>query len=351
MTHGSEDERRKMSVKDKQPLLKVKNLKTYFFTEDGVVKAVDGVNFDVYPGETLGIVGESGCGKSVTSLSIMRLLDEKGKIVDGEVIFEGKDLLKLSEEEMREIRGNDIAMIFQEPMVALNPVYTVGDQIMEAIILHQKVGKDEARKIAIDMLKKVGIPEPEKRVDEYPHELSGGMRQRAMIAMALSCHPKLLIADEPTTALDVTIQAQILELMKQLQRDLGMAIIMITHDLGVIAEISDRVAVMYAGKIVEYADVKVLFKDPKHPYTWALMNSIPRLDIEQERLFSIPGIVPDALHFPSGCKFHPRCEFATEKCKSEEPELIEVGSNHFAACWNIEKLEAAKDSVRVGENR
>jgi len=338
-------------VKDKQPLLKVKNLKTYFFTEDGVVKAVDGVNFDVYPGETLGIVGESGCGKSVTSLSIMRLLDEKGKIVDGEVIFEGKDLLKLSEEEMREIRGNDIAMIFQEPMVALNPVYTVGDQIMEAIILHQKVGKDEARKIAIDMLKKVGIPEPEKRVDEYPHELSGGMRQRAMIAMALSCHPKLLIADEPTTALDVTIQAQILELMKQLQRDLGMAIIMITHDLGVIAEISDRVAVMYAGKIVEYADVKVLFKDPKHPYTWALMNSIPRLDIEQERLFSIPGIVPDALHFPSGCKFHPRCEFATEKCKSEEPELIEVGSNHFAACWNIEKLEAAKDSVRVGENR
>ncbi|MDI3472934.1 MAG: peptide/nickel transport system ATP-binding protein [Thermotogaceae bacterium] len=338
-------------MKDKQPLLKVKNLKTYFFTEDGVVKAVDGVNFDVYPGETLGIVGESGCGKSVTSLSIMRLLDEKGKIVDGEVIFEGKDLLKLSEEEMREIRGNDIAMIFQEPMVALNPVYTVGDQIMEAIILHQKVGKDEARKIAIDMLKKVGIPEPEKRVDEYPHELSGGMRQRAMIAMALSCHPKLLIADEPTTALDVTIQAQILELMKQLQRDLGMAIIMITHDLGVIAEISDRVAVMYAGKIVEYADVKVLFKDPKHPYTWALMNSIPRLDIEQERLFSIPGIVPDALHFPSGCKFHPRCEFATEKCKSEEPELIEVGSNHFAACWNIEKLEAAKDSVRVGENR
>lgn len=338
-------------MKDKQPLLKVKNLKTYFFTEDGVVKAVDGVNFDVYPGETLGIVGESGCGKSVTSLSILRLLDEKGKIVDGEILFEGKDLLKLSEEEMREIRGNDIAMIFQEPMVALNPVYTIGDQIMEAIILHQKVGKDEARKIAIDMLKKVGIPEPEKRVDEYPHELSGGMRQRAMIAMALSCHPKLLIADEPTTALDVTIQAQILELMKQLQKDLGMAIIMITHDLGVIAEISDRVAVMYAGKIVEYADVKVLFKNPKHPYTWALMNAIPRLDIEQERLFSIPGIVPDALHFPSGCKFHTRCEFATERCKNEEPELVEVESNHFAACWNIEKLEAAKDSVEVGENR
>jgi len=338
-------------VESKQPLLKVNNLKTYFFTDDGVVKAVDGVNFEVYPGETLGIVGESGCGKSVTSLSILRLLDEKGKIVDGEIIFEGKDLVKLDENEMREIRGNDIAMIFQEPMVALNPVYTVGDQIMEAIILHQKVHKDEARKIAIDMLRKVGIPEPEKRVDEYPHELSGGMRQRAMIAMALSCHPKLLIADEPTTALDVTIQAQILELMKQLQKDLGMAIIMITHDLGVIAEISDRVAVMYAGKMVEYTDVKRLFKNPKHPYTWALLNAIPRLDIEQERLFSIPGVVPDALHFPSGCKFHTRCEFATEKCRNEEPGLIEIEDGHFVACWNIEKLEAAKDRVEVGENK
>lgn len=338
-------------MESKQPLLKVNNLKTYFFTDDGVVKAVDGVNFEVYPGETLGIVGESGCGKSVTSLSILRLLDEKGKIVDGEIIFEGKDLVKLDENEMREIRGNDIAMIFQEPMVALNPVYTVGDQIMEAIILHQKVHKDEARKIAIDMLRKVGIPEPEKRVDEYPHELSGGMRQRAMIAMALSCHPKLLIADEPTTALDVTIQAQILELMKQLQKDLGMAIIMITHDLGVIAEISDRVAVMYAGKMVEYTDVKRLFKNPKHPYTWALLNAIPRLDIEQERLFSIPGVVPDALHFPSGCKFHTRCEFATEKCRNEEPGLIEIEDGHFVACWNIEKLEAAKDRVEVGENK
>ena len=338
-------------MESKQPLLKVNNLKTYFFTDDGVVKAVDGVNFEVYPGETLGIVGESGCGKSVTSLSILRLLDEKGKIVDGEIIFEGKDLVKLDENEMREIRGNDIAMIFQEPMVALNPVYTVGDQIMEAIILHQKVHKDEARKIAIDMLRKVGIPEPEKRVDEYPHELSGGMRQRAMIAMALSCHPKLLIADEPTTALDVTIQAQILELMKQLQKDLGMAIIMITHDLGVIAEISDRVAVMYAGKMVEYTDVKRLFKNPKHPYTWALLNAIPRLDIEQERVFSIPGVVPDALHFPSGCKFHTRCEFATEKCRNEEPGLIEIEDGHFVACWNIEKLEAAKDRVEVGENK
>jgi len=338
-------------VNDRQPFLKVKNLKTYFFTDDGVVKAVDGVNFEVYPGETLGIVGESGCGKSVTSLSILRLLDEKGRIVDGEIIFDGKDLTKLSEDEMRDIRGNDIAMIFQEPMVALNPVYTIGDQIMEAIILHQKVSKDEARKIAIDMLRKVGIPEPEKRVDEYPHELSGGMRQRAMIAMALSCHPKLLIADEPTTALDVTIQAQILELMKQLQKDLGMSIIMITHDLGVIAEVSDRVAVMYAGKIVEYTDVKRLFKDPKHPYTWALLNAIPRMDIEQRRLFSIPGVVPDALHFPPGCKFHTRCEFATEKCKKKEPELVEIEKGHFAACWNIEKLEDAKRSIEVGENK
>lgn len=332
-------------MNNNQPLLRVKNLKTYFFTDDGVVKAVDGVNFEVYSGETLGIVGESGCGKSVTSLSILRLLDEKGKIVDGEIVFEGKDLTKLSEGEMRDIRGNDIAMIFQEPMVALNPVYTIGDQIMEAIILHQKVSKDEARKIAIDMLRKVGIPEPEKRVDEYPHELSGGMRQRAMIAMALSCHPKLLIADEPTTALDVTIQAQILELMKQLQRDLGMSIIMITHDLGVIAEVSDRVAVMYAGKMVEYTDVKRLFKNPKHPYTWALLNAIPRMDIEQERLFSIPGVVPDALHFPSGCKFHNRCEFATEKCKIEEPELVEIEEGHFAACWNIDKLEIAKEKL------
>ncbi|MCD6442979.1 MAG: ABC transporter ATP-binding protein [Thermotogae bacterium] len=333
----------------KDVLLQVKNLKTYFFTEDGVVKAVDGVNFEVYRGETLGLVGESGCGKSVTSLSILRLLDEKGRIVDGEIIFEGKNLLDLSEEEMRNIRGNDIAMIFQEPMVALNPVYTVGDQIMEAIILHQKVGKNEARKKAIEMLRKVGIPEPEKRIDEYPHELSGGMRQRAMIAMALSCHPKLLIADEPTTALDVTIQAQILELMKELQKEFGMSIIMITHDLGVIAEMADRVAVMYAGKIVEYADVKTLFKDPKHPYTWGLMNSIPRLDVEQEKLRPIPGIVPDALNFPPGCKFHPRCEFATDRCRSEEPEIIEVEKDHLVACWNWEELEKVKKIRRIGD--
>ncbi|MCD6462896.1 MAG: ABC transporter ATP-binding protein [Thermotogae bacterium] len=333
---------------EKKKILEVRNLKTYFYTEDGVVKAVDGVSFEVYEGETLGIVGESGCGKSVTSLSILRLLDEKGRIEEGEILFKGKNLLDLSEDEMREIRGNEIAMIFQEPMTALNPVYTIGDQIMEAIILHQKVSEQKARKIAIEMLKKVGIPEPEKRIDEYPHELSGGMRQRAMIAMALSCNPSILIADEPTTALDVTIQAQILELMKELQREYGMSIIMITHDLGVIAEMADRVLVMYAGKVVEYADVRDLFKDPHHPYTWGLMNSIPRLDVEYERLNAIPGVVPDALHFPEGCRFRNRCEFATNKC-AEEPPLVEVKANHFSACWHIDELRKTMKLAQEGE--
>ncbi len=316
----------------REPILQVKNLKTYFYTEDGVIKAVDGVSFELYKGETLGIVGESGSGKSVTSLTIMRLLDEKAKIESGEILFKGKDLLKISEEEMRKIRGNDIAMIFQEPMVALNPVYTIGDQIMETIILHQKVKESEARKIAIDLLRKVGIPEPEKRVDQYPHQLSGGMRQRAMIAMALSCRPQILIADEPTTALDVTIQAQILELMKELQREYGMALIMITHDMGVIAETADRVAVMYAGRVVEYGTVDEIFKNPKHPYTYALLSSIPRLDVEDQELKSIPGTVPDPLNFPSGCRFHPRCEFAREECKNLDPKLFEVSPSHYTAC-------------------
>ncbi len=320
----------------------MRNLKTYFYTEDGVVKAVDGVDFEVFQGETLGIVGESGCGKSVTSLSILRILDEKGKIVDGSIVFDNTDLTKISEEAMRKIRGKDIAMIFQEPMVALNPVFTIGEQIMEAIILHQKVDEPTAKKMAVDLLRKVGIPEPEKRVDEYPHELSGGMRQRAMIAMALSCKPKILIADEPTTALDVTIQAQIMELMKQLQKEYGMAIILITHDMGVIAENADRVVVMYAGKAVEYTDVKTLFNDPKHPYTWGLLHAIPRLDVEQTRLYNIPGIVPNPLKFPTGCKFHPRCEFAQEKCSVEEPELKEVVNGHFVRCFFWEKVEQAK---------
>ncbi len=328
-----------MSVKDREPILQVKNLKTYFYTEDGVVRAVDGVSFELYPGETLGIVGESGSGKSVTSLSIMRLLDEKGRIESGEIIFKGKDLLKLPEHEMRKIRGNEIAMIFQEPMVALNPVYTIGDQIMEAIILHQGVDEKKAREMAIDLLRRVGIPEPEKRVDQYPHQLSGGMRQRAMIAMALSCRPSILIADEPTTALDVTIQAQILDLMKELQEEYGMALIMITHDMGVIAEIADRVAVMYAGHIVEYGEVHEIFKKPRHPYTYGLLSSIPRLDVEQEKLKSIPGTVPDPLNFPTGCRFHPRCEFAEERCKEEEPEMVEVLPNHYSRCFFWKKLE------------
>jgi len=334
----------------KNPILSVRNLRTYFYTEDGVVRAVDGVDFDVYEGETLGIVGESGSGKSVTSLAILRLLDPKGKIEDGsEIIFNWKNLLELNEDEMRKIRGNDIAMIFQEPMVALNPVFTIGEQIMEAILLHQDVDKKKAREMAIDMLRKVGIPEPEKRVDEYPHELSGGMRQRAMIAMALSCRPKLLIADEPTTALDVTIQAQILELMKSLQKEYGMAIILITHDVGVIAENADRVVVMYGGKVMETSDVRTTFRKPKHPYTWGLLNSIPRLDIEQERLYSIPGMVPDPLHFPAGCRFSNRCEFGEEKCSVEMPPLVEVESGHMVRCFFYHKVEEAQKLSKAGE--
>ena len=333
--------------KDKKPLLQVKDLKTHFHTEDGLVKAVDGISYEVFPGETLGIVGESGCGKSVNSLSIMRLLESNAE-VHGKIHFEDQSILDLTDRQMRSIRGNDIAMIFQEPMTALNPVFSIGYQIEEAIILHQKKNRDEAHQMAIDMLRKVGIPEPAKRVDEYPHELSGGMRQRAMIAMALSCNPRVLIADEPTTALDVTIQAQILELMKSLQDEYGMSIVMITHDLGVIAEVADRVVVMYAGKVVEYADAVTLFKNPKHPYTWGLLNAIPRLDIEQDSLYNIPGVVPDPLHFPKGCKFNTRCSFCEDKCLKEEPELIEVEKNHFVRCFYIKKVEDAK--AKAGEN-
>jgi peptide/nickel transport system ATP-binding protein/oligopeptide transport system ATP-binding protein len=291
----------------------------------------------------LGIVGESGCGKSVTSLSIMRLVESPpGKIEGGVINFQGKDLTKLSEKEMRKIRGNDISMIFQEPMTSLNPVYTVGDQIIEAIMLHKGVKRKEARQQAIEMLQKVGIPLPEQRVDEYPHQLSGGMRQRVMIAMALSCDPQLLIADEPTTALDVTIQAQILELMNSLKESYGMAIMMITHDLGVSAEVSDRVAVMYAGKVVEYTDVDSLFEDPKHPYTWGLMNSIPKLDKDVERLEAIPGSVPSPLNFPEGCKFNTRCPLAEGKCFTDEPELIDAEAGHKVRCWRYKDLEDIK---------
>jgi len=335
---------------EKKALLQVEDLRTYFHTEDGVVKAVDGVTFEVFPGETLGIVGESGCGKSVTSLSVMRLLDEKGEIAGGKILFDGEDVLAIPESKMMKIRGNDMAMIFQEPMTALNPVFTIGFQIMEAILLHQDVDEKKAREMAIDMLKKVGIPEPEKRIDEYPHELSGGMRQRAMIAMSLSCNPKLLFADEPTTALDVTIQAQILELMKSLQDQYGMALVMITHDLGVIAEMAQRVVVMYAGKVVEYADVHTLFKNPRHPYTWGLMNAIPKLDEDKEVLYNIPGVVPDPLDFPDGCRFNTRCPLATDKCRKEEPPLVEIESEHTAACWHIDKLIETIKVSRAGES-
>jgi oligopeptide/dipeptide ABC transporter ATP-binding protein len=314
-------------------LLEMDGLKTYFFTSDGVVPAVDGVGFHIDKGETLGIVGESGCGKSVTSLSVMRLIpNPPGKITAGTIVFEGEDLLKKSERDMRKIRGNLISMIFQEPMTSLNPVYTVGDQIAEAIELHQGKRPREAMEQAVEMLKLVGIPLPERRVREYPHQLSGGMRQRVMIGMALSCNPKLLIADEPTTALDVTIQAQILELMKRLKREMGMAIMLITHDLGVIAEMAQRVVVMYAGKIVEEADVRSLFRQPMHPYTEGLLKSIPRIDGAKGRLHVIEGIVPNPLYMPVGCRFNPRCPYTMDICKAEEPALVQLSPGRKVAC-------------------
>lgn len=333
----------------KKLLLEIKDLKTHFFAEDGVVKAVDGVDFEVYQGETLGIVGESGCGKSVTAFSILRLLDYPGKTVGGEVIFKGENLLKKTEDEMRGIRGKEIAIIFQEPMTALNPVLTVGFQISEALMMHFKISKEEAKKKSVELLTKVGIAMPEQRINEYPHQLSGGMRQRAMIAMAISCDPILLIADEPTTALDVTIQAQILDLMMALLREFNGSLIMITHDLGVIAEIADRIAIMYAGKVVEYADKKTIFHNPLHPYTLGLLTSIPRLDVEMKRLNVIPGIVPNPLHFPSGCKFNPRCRFATDRCKKEEPSLIKIEEGHLVRCWNVDKVvKEVKKGFLVG---
>ena len=322
-----------------ETLLKVENLKTYFHTDGGVAQAVDGISFVLRKGETLGLVGESGCGKSVTSLSVMRLIpDPPGKIVEGQIFFKGRDILRLSEAKMRSVRGNDIAMIFQEPMTSLNPVFTCGFQIDEAVIRHQGLNRDAARVKTVDMLKRVGIPDPEGRANEYPHQLSGGMRQRVMIAMALSCNPDLLIADEPTTALDVTIQAQILELLEALQREFGMAVLMITHDLGVIAGVADRVAVMYAGKIVEASDVEHIFADPRHPYTQGLLESIPKLTERKDRLSVIPGTVPDATQFPSGCRFSPRCARAEAVCHESEPPLlqIDVDSEHTVACWFAE---------------
>ena len=321
-------------------LLEVQGLRTYFYVEDGVVKAVDGVDFAIEPQKTLGVVGESGCGKSQTALSIMGLIPmPPGKIVEGRIIYhhEGQniDLTKLNPKgkAYRSLRGNEMAMIFQEPMTSLNPVYTIGNQIMEAIMLHQKKKKREAHELAIEMLRKVGMSLPRQRVDEYPHQLSGGMRQRAMIAMALSCNPSLLIADEPTTALDVTIQAQILELMKKLQQDFHTAILMITHNLGVIAETSDEVVVMYLGKVMEQAPVKLIFHDPKHPYTQGLMESIPALTRKKERLKPIKGTVPDPFNIPKGCPFSTRCPLVMEVCQREMPQLKETSAEHKVACW------------------
>jgi len=316
-----------------EDLLRIRDLKTFFFTAEGVVQAVDGVNLSIGKGEALGLVGESGCGKSTVALSIIRLIREPGKIVGGEIWFEGEDLLRKSEEEIREIRGGKISVVPQNPIASLNPVFTVGSQISEAIKLHQKVQKQEIEEKVAEILDKVGIPDPRGRMNDYPHEFSGGMSQRAMIAMALSCNPSLLIADEPTTNLDVTIQAQILELMKALRKDFGASILLIGHDLGVISELSDRIAVMYAGKVVEYSDLKGIFQEPKHPYTQALLESIPRIGVETKRLSIIPGTVPRLIDPPQGCRFHPRCKHAMKICSEQEPQLSEVAQEHMAACF------------------
>ena len=317
-----------------ESLLSVRNLKTHFFTDEGVVRAVDGLSYDLHRGETLGIVGESGSGKSVHALSIMRLIPSPpGKIVDGQILFEGRDLLKLSDEQMRRIRGNRIAMVFQEPMTSLNPVLTIGEQIAEAVMLHQRLDKRAAWVKAAEMLERVKIPLARDRVKDYPHQFSGGMRQRVMIAMALSCNPSVLLADEPTTALDVTIQAQIIELMRELQREFGTSIIMITHNLGVVAEMCDNVVVMYAGRPVERTNIKRIFQEPKHPYTWGLLHSVPKLYERQERLIPIEGQPPSLIDLPPGCAFAPRCPFAMEICVQADPPSFPVGSDHTANCY------------------
>jgi peptide/nickel transport system ATP-binding protein/oligopeptide transport system ATP-binding protein len=336
---------------DPEVLLEIDGLKTWFHTDIGVAKAVDGVSYVLRKGETLGIVGESGCGKSVTAMSIMGLIPKPpGRIEAGAIRFKGTDLTKLSEKQLRLVRGNQISMIFQEPLTSLNPVYTAGAQIIEAILVHQPGTEyPEARALAIDMLEKVGIPDPSKRVDDYPHQMSGGMLQRVMIAMALVCGPELLIADEPTTALDVTIQAQILDLMNRMQKELGMSILLITHDLGVVAETCDRVVVMYAGKIAEQTDVKTLFARPAHPYTVALFRSLPDISSSSGRLPTIPGMVPSAYEFPSGCRFRDRCTLADEACL-EEPPIVEIGPGHQVACHHWQAVRA-ESPVGEGPSR
>jgi len=330
-------------------ILDIQNLQTSFFSDGKEIKAVDGVSFTIHKGETVGVVGESGSGKSVTSLSVMRLLqDTPGKIVGGSIYFNGKNLLEIPEREMRKIRGNEIAMIFQEPMTSLNPVYKIGKQLEEAIRLHLGYDKKQARAHAVQMLKLVGLPRAEELVNEYPFQLSGGMRQRVMIAMAMSCKPKLLIADEPTTALDVTIQAQILDLMRKLGQASDTSIMLITHDLGVVAEMCDRVVVMYAGKVVEETDVHTLFSEPKHPYTQGLLKSIPKLGEKVGKLDSIPGNVPTPDELPQGCKFATRCKFATEQCWKKEPQLDKISKDHKARCWLHQDTEKVEETQKVG---
>ena len=326
------------------PLLQVRDLRTSFFTDDGEVKAVDGVTFDIEEGETLGLVGESGCGKTVSALSLLRLIPSPpGKILGGEVIFEGEDLLKVDESEIRHVRGNKIAMIFQEPMTSLNPVLTIGRQLTEGLELHMDMDSSSATKRAVQLLEMVGIPEAEARIREYPHQFSGGMRQRVMIAMALSCNPKLVLADEPTTALDVTIQAQVLEILARLTRELGTSIIIITHNLGVVARYADRVNVMYAGRIVETASAKRLYANPQHPYTVGLLTSVPRLDQERkQKLQVIEGVPPDLINLPEGCAFYDRCTFRVDRCKAEAPPLMPVEDKHLAACWEWQRVSASR---------
>lgn len=327
-----------MTYQNTPPLLQVQNLNTYYFTDDGVVKAVDGVDFEVYPGEVLGLVGESGCGKSVTSLSIMGLIEPPGKIMDGKIIFDGKNLLEMPEKEMAQVRGKNISMIFQQPQTSLNPVFTIGEQISEILKIHSTLSKQELQRRTLELLQMVGIPDAHRKINAYPHEMSGGQAQRVMIAMALALNPQLLIADEPTTALDVTIQAQILDLMRELRNRTGTAVILITHDLGVIAEMADRVAVMYAGRIVEQADVNTLFSTPRHPYTQGLIESVPVLGQIKEELATIPGNVPNLVDLPPGCRFAPRCTareaYGLEICNQIEPDLQSVEkADHFVRCW------------------
>ncbi len=340
-------------------LVSIRNLKTYFHTDAGVARAVDDVSFDIPLGRTVALVGESGCGKSVTALSIMRLIPEPpGKIHSGQILIGDQDVLKLSEKAMRKFRGNTVSMIFQEPMTSLNPVFRVGDQVAASMRVHRQLSKPEARQRTIDLFAQVGIPSPESRVDDYPHQMSGGMRQRAMIAMALACDPKLLIADEPTTALDVTIQAQILDLLRALQAERNMSLLLITHDLGVVAEMAEHVAIMYAGKIVEKADVNALFRKPYHPYTIGLFRSIPNIVLERAdgatraRLYAIKGQVPPATAFPSGCRFHPRCPFAMELCRNEEPPLEQQADGRHVACWlhDAERMKAMGQEPGIPDN-